>query len=183
MATPDKVPSSAIIGDTWEWQREYADNPAPTWAVVFYFDGPAGNFSANATANGTAHKVTIPAATTGAYAAGRYRWEARASSGGVVSTIDAGWLDVVASVAAGGQQDRRNWLERAIDSIQAVIEERATTDQAAFTIRDRSVSRMTWKELTEALAWARTELAKVNEAQSPTKGRGRYIYGRFGSNG
>lgn len=178
MTIPEKVPSELVVGDTWRWTREWADYPASTWAVTFYFDSPLGTFSQLATASGTTHSVTIASATTAGFKPGRYRWVARGVSGGVTETIESGWLEVLANVAAGNKADHRTWARRALDAVKATIEGRASSDQQAMSIAGRSISRMTYVELrqmqTDLEAQVRTE------EQGSAAGIGRNIRVRFG---
>jgi hypothetical protein len=48
---------------------------------------------------------------------------------------------------ADTNSDLRTHAKKVLDSIQAVIENRATVDQSSFTIAGRSLSRMTIEEL------------------------------------
>lgn len=178
MAIPEKVPAELVVGDTWRWVRSWTDYPAGTWTVTFHFDSPHGTFSQQATQSGTAHSVTIAASTTVAFKPGRYRWVARAVGGGITETIESGWLEVLANVAAGAKQDHRSSARRALDAVQATIEGRATSDQQAMSIAGRSISRMSYPELrqmqTDLQAQVRTE------EQGSAAGLGRNIRVRFG---
>jgi hypothetical protein len=175
----DAVPLKLVAGDTWRWTRSFGNYLAPTWVVTYYFENQNKQFSQAAVASSTAHALTIPAATSALLPAGRYRWFARATDGAVIETIDKenGWLDVLPDPAASGTRDQRSWARRALDAVMATIEGRATSDQQSFSIRDRTVSRMTYMEL--------SQMKKDLEAQVRTEeagakaGLGRRLKVRF----
>lgn len=178
MSIPERVPTELVIGDTWRWTRDYSDNPAPTWAVTFFFDSPSGSFNVAATASGAMHAVTIAAATTGALKSGRYRYAARASNAGVLETVETGWLNVIQSAAAAAKADHRSWARRALDAVQATIEGRASSDQQAMSIAGRSISRMTYPELRQMQIDLEGQVR--TEEQGGKAGLGRNIRVRLG---
>jgi hypothetical protein len=141
-----------VAGDTWRWTRTFADYPAPTWTVTYYFENQEKQFSAAATASGTDHAISIAATSATDYPPGRYRWFARAVSGLISETIagESGWLEVEPDPAVAGTRDHRSFARRALDAIEATIEGRATSGQLSFAIRDRTVQSFTIEELHEA---------------------------------
>lgn len=157
------VPEQLVAGDTWRWTKDFANYPAPTWVVTYYFENSAKQFSQAAIASSTSHALTIAAAVSAQIPDGRYRWFARAVSGLVSETIDGenGWLEVLPDPAAAGSRDLRGFARRALDAVQAMLEGKATTGQASFSIRDRTVSSFTltelWKLKTDLEAQVRTE--------------------------
>jgi hypothetical protein len=75
VTTPTNEPIEARAGDTWSWRRDdLADYPAPTWVLKYRAKNAAGGFEIVAAADGAAHLVTVPAATTAVYTAGIYDW-------------------------------------------------------------------------------------------------------------
>jgi hypothetical protein len=146
LSIPENVPSELIAGDTWRWTRALSDYTAPTWAATAYFQNQSHTFSVAGSASGTDHSFTIAAATTATYAAGRYFWHMRVTDGSITETVESGWLEVKPNPAVG-PRDMRSWARRALDAVEAQLEGRATDGQQAMTIRDRSVSRYTLKEL------------------------------------
>jgi len=82
------------------------------------------------------------------YTADQYKWYAfitRTSDSQRVA-VDNGMTTLVANFA-DTNADLRTHAKKVLDSIQAVIENRATVDQSSFTIAGRSLSRMTIEEL------------------------------------
>lgn len=151
MSIETSVPAELVAGDTWRWTRDLPDYPAGTWALTYYFECPAGEFSVAATTDGTVHSVTIAATDTAGYAPGRYRWFARAVSGAIVETVagEEGWLQVTADPAATGKRDWRSDARKMLDAVTATLLGRATSDQLAMSLNGRSISRTPLSELRE----------------------------------
>jgi hypothetical protein len=176
--TVTAVPASLIAGDTWAFTLTLGDYPAGTWTATIYFENSDGAFDSAASASGTDHAFTIAAATTAGYTAGRYFWSVRVVNGGTSYTVDSGWVEVQANPAAAGKRDNRPWSRRALDAIEAFLENNATTAQQAFTIGGRSVSRWSVKELMDWRDRLRTEVA--TDEGTNASGSGRNIKVRFG---
>ncbi len=147
---PTIEPTTAIAGDTWEWTKDFTDYPASTWTLTYYARSREGEFNFNATADGDTHAVTVAAATTAAYKAGRYGWTAVVTSGTERHTVGAGHLVVTPDPAnTGAGHDPRSHARKTLEAIEAVIEGRATMDQQRYTIGGRSLDRTPLKDLLE----------------------------------
>jgi hypothetical protein len=171
------VPSSLTAGDTWEWTRDLADYPAGTWTLTYYFSKAGKQFSAAATADGATHDVSVTAATTAPYPAGRYRWTARVVSGSESFTVEDGWVDVAANPATD-TSDPRSTPRQLLDAINCFLIGNATTAQQSMTINGRSISRWSLPELT---AWRDKLKGEVQaEEAGSNAGLGRNIKVRFG---
>lgn len=168
-----QVPPQLVAGDTWRWERSFSDYPAPTWTVTYYFENAAGQITAVASASGSQHLVSVPAATTQGYAAGRYRWVARASDGTTVETIEGenGWIDILVNPAAAGNKDHRSWARRTLDAVEATIEGRASNDQLAMSIGSRSISRIPLNELWQLKKNLEAEVRTEEAASAAGLGR------------
>jgi hypothetical protein len=136
----DQVPSELVAGDTWTWTRELSDYLAPTWSLTYYFVNATHRFSATSTASSTSHLITITAATSAGYSAGRYRWTVRATDGSSIITVEDGWVDVAADPSKG-TVDPRSDARKMLDAINAFLIGNASTAQASMSINGRSLSR------------------------------------------
>jgi hypothetical protein len=174
----DKLPAELIAGDTWAWTRSFGDHPAPTWTATVYFENADDTFSAAAAASGTDHAFSIDAATTGAKKAGRYFWSVRVTDGTTLTTVESGWLDVLANPAAAGTRDPRSDVRKMLDALNATLLGRATSDQLAMTINGRSISRTPLEELRAWRDQLKSEVA--TEEKGAAAGLGRNIKVRFG---
>ena len=70
---PSAVPSSVRAGDTVTWRRSLADYPASDgWTLSYVLLSPAAQITIAATADGSAHLVSVAPATSAAWAAATY---------------------------------------------------------------------------------------------------------------
>jgi hypothetical protein len=79
----------------------------------------------------------VPAATTTAYAAGAYDWQAQVSSGSEKHTIENGALVVLPdwfSGSAATAYDDRSSAAKIVEAIDALLVGRATIDQSEYEI-------------------------------------------------
>jgi metal-dependent amidase/aminoacylase/carboxypeptidase family protein len=140
-----EIPKELTAGDLWTWTEILSDHPAPTWALTYYFRG-AKALSAPATPNGANHVISVAADATKAFPPGNYEWQARVVNGLTVVTIGTGRVAINPNLA-DIQSDARTFNQRVLEALQAVIENRASTDQLTLSINGRSISRMTWDEI------------------------------------
>jgi hypothetical protein len=174
------VPLTVVAGDSWRWTRDFADYPAPTWTVTYYFENELKQFSSAATASGTSQAVSIDATTTGAVPPGRYRWFARAVNGSIIETIpnENGWIEVQPDPSKTGTRDLRSWARRALDAVLATLEGKASSGQQTFAIKDRTVSSYTLTELMQ-LKKELEQQVRIEEKGS-SAGLGRKLQIRIG---
>ena len=152
---PQKEPSTLVLGDYWAWKRDdLADTyPIGSYALTYEFHEDSGGggthkFTLTATeANDTYYIEAASSSTTG-YAVGDYIWEAyitkTADSNRVM--VDSGRTTITQNLA-DTNADLRSHAKKVLDSIEAVIEGRASIDQSSMSIAGRSLSRMSVDEL------------------------------------
>jgi len=148
--TPRNEPATLRAGDTIAWTRAVPDYTADSWTLKYQARGQAGGFTITAAADGAEYLVTVPAATSAAYPPGRYRWVAWVEAGSNKHTVATGEWDVLPDLRTadvGSPFDGRSQARRTLDAIEAVIENRATTDQMAYSIAGRSLQRMSVADL------------------------------------
>jgi hypothetical protein len=178
VTVPTEVPAKLIAGDTWQWTRELADYPAPTWTATAYFEKAGSTFSVLATASGTIHAFEVSSATTAPYQSGRYAWRIRVTDGATTATIEpGGYLEVEANPATGSGRDTRSWARRTVEAIECFLEGNASTAQASMSIGGRSISRWSLAELRDFRKDLLAEIAA--ESQTASNGRGRNIKARY----
>jgi hypothetical protein len=152
---PSQEPETLVVGDRWVWQRPdlVTDYPTDQYALTYEFHCDSGGggshkFTVTASETSTAYVVEVSSVTTAGYNAHQYKWYAfitRTSDSQRVA-VDNGITTLVVNYA-DSNADVRTHAKKVLDSIQAVIENRATVDQSSFTIAGRSLSRMTIEEL------------------------------------
>jgi len=173
ISTPTYIPDRLVAGDLWSWTRSLADYPASAWTLSYYFRGPQA-FNVSATPSGDEHVISIAATVTAEYVAGSYKWLARAVNGSSIYTVESGSVIVDPNLQKTGVEFRGYW-QRVRDALEAVIENRATTDQLSMSIGGRSLARMSWDEILKAHDHA-VHKAAAELGDSPGK-----IFVRFGA--
>lgn len=179
-------PESVTVNASSTWSRSVPGcSPADGWSLIYRFVGPAAvEFQADPDASGTGFSVVLepssdPVATPGALfvVAGLYAWIATAirDDGGDPAVlldrreVARGTLEVrpdLSALVAG--YDARSQAVRILEAIDATLEGRASSDQSAYTINGRSLSRIPVPEL---LALRRHYAALVHKE----RGRSRRI--------
>ena len=184
MAIDTIEPSSLTVGDTWAWRRDnwVSDYPADAgWVLTYRLVGKNGAITITATGDGAAFLVTVAAATTATYAAGTYAWAASVAKGSEKYTIANGTLTVLPNLSALSNTDLRSFAEKALESIEAVLANRATVDQQSFEIAGRKLSRTPITDLLKLRDTFRREVKNLKDAEAIAKGLGtkRTILARF----
>lgn len=173
MTIPTKEPLQAFAGDTWQWNRTNLVSlyPATAWDLKYYFDSrsPAAQFTITATADGDTYSVVLVPATTAALVVSDrergqsgYYWVARVEhqSDGRVFTVGQGHFNLtldLASQTAGGY-DPRNWAEKALESLEAALQNRASIDQLMTIIAGTQIQHMTPEQMQSWYGWFRSEV-------------------------
>lgn len=138
-------PTSLRAGDTLAWRREdLSDYPATAWTLKYYFRNATAKFAITATADGTAHAVSVAMATTAAYTVGQYDWIAVVESASERHEVDAGRIEVLPNLATDVVYDARSFARKMLESIEAALLNRASGDQLDLinaALADRNIAR------------------------------------------
>ena len=175
---PSVLPTELIAGDTWQWDRTYADYPQPTWTATAYFEKAGKTFNVTATASGEAHRFTIEASTTNGYPPGRYQIRVRVTNGSQAFIAESGWCEVQVDPAAAGTYDPRSNARKMLDAVEAFLIGNASTAQASMSLNGRQISRWSLAELAKWRDQLRAEVR--TEENSASAGKGRQIKVRIG---
>ena len=146
---PTIEPAEFTLGDTLKWTRDLSDYPATLWTLTYSFVNADAQFAITASADGTTHSVTVAAGTSAAYTAGTYKWQAYVTGGSseryLVGEGTAKALPNFAVETSG--YDGRSHVKTTLDAIQAVLQAKASFDQASMSLNGRSISRYSIAEL------------------------------------
>lgn len=172
---PDNEPATLRAGDTWRWTRSLSDYPAPGWVLKYRFKNAAGGFEITATASGADHSVTVAAATTTSYAAGRYTWQAWVEGGSSEKyTVDEGTFEVLPDYRSGtatAALDDRSHARKMLDAIEAWLESRDMA-VASYQIAGRQMQYIPPAELLKLRSKYRTEVQAEENAARLARGEG-----------
>jgi hypothetical protein len=150
---PTTEPAVLIAGDRVVWKRtDLGSDYLPASYQLKYSARLEGDgtdeIEITASESGSDYIVEVAAATSAAWTAGTYHWQAyivRTSDSERV-TVDRGTFEVRAN-RDSATTDPRSHVKKVLDAIEAVIENRATQDQESYSINGRSLSRTPLEEL------------------------------------
>lgn len=167
-----RIPQEFTVGLTFSRLMVENGYPAPTWSLKLLLRGP-GAYEVDSTpaANGQ-HQLTAAAFDTAKWTPGIYSYSLRATDGVEVVEIDSGTMAVkadLAVVAAG--IDQRDHVRRVLDAIEAVIEHRATQDQARYKINNRELWRTPLGDLMRLRTYYKNQLVRMQMKASGKFGR------------
>lgn len=169
---PTLEPEVVTAGDTVTWRR-YLPNHLPVdgWALSYALVNAAGLIAITSTADDDSHLVEVPAATTAAWTAGDYTWQAYVTSGSDRHAVGQGSITIRPNFAAASSGlDARSHPRKVLDALQATMEGKASSDQLAMSIRGRSISRMGAAELIKWLDFYEKQVAREEQAERARRG-------------
>jgi hypothetical protein len=127
----------------------------------------AAPLTVNAVADGNDWEIALSSAASAQLAPGPYRFLIAATNAGDRSTLDHGQIEVLPDPAKAAQ-DQRTPARRALDAIDAVLENRAGSEDIKFTFADgRALDKIPHADLLAL----RKHYARI-VAREATKGRG-----------
>jgi len=183
-ATPTTEPGVFTAGDTLTWSKSLADYPASGWVLHYRLINAAGKIDITASASGNDHLVNVAAATTAAYAAGTYTWQAYVTQGAERHTVGTGAMVIRPDLAAqaGGFEGRSTW-QKTLDDLRAALAAWLTSSGqvAEYEIAGRRMKFASAADIRQRIAIAERELARESQADLAAAGKalGRQVYVRF----
>lgn len=177
---PDQLPAEIRAGDTLIFTRSHVDYPASAgWALAFKLvNASVTPISFSASASGDDYSVTVAAATTGTWQAGRYTWVETATLSGVRKTLGSGEVLLLADLAAlAASYDGRTFARKMLEAIEAALVSAATASQldlidVTFAGRGQKRDRAT---LIAARDRYKREVQSEERAAGIKPGRGRVL--------
>lgn len=184
MAIPTREPSQLTAGDTWQWSQSFADYPASDgWALAYALRHPSLTaINLAATADADVFLISIPAATTAAYAAGTYSMTGYVSKGDDRFEVFRGSLLVLADPVAATTLDTRSHARKVLALVEAALEGRASATLLETEIEGVKLKRIPHADLLLLRDRYRQEVASEDVATAAAQGLGnpRNIRVRFG---
>jgi len=172
---PSIEPDCFIVGDSVTWKRSFdCYRASDGWTLTYSIKGAANIVDVVAAASGDDHLVTISAATTGAYTAGDYWWQAKASKAGEVITVDHGTLEILADLSTlSAAHDGRTHYQIVLDALEATLQGKATLDQQSYSISGRSISRLSPQEILDWIDKYRSLVNRDKNKEALRRGTGK----------
>lgn len=142
----ENEPFQILAGDFITWKRTLDDYPADdSWVLTYAMVTDGARILITASADGADHLVELALATTAAYTAGKYKWQAVVTNGTERYLVDSGELEVVVNYASDAYSsglDDRTHIQIVLDALEAVIENRATKKHAETVVSGEVIARM-----------------------------------------
>lgn len=183
---PNNEPDILVAGDTATWRRTLPQYPATDGWLISYalVQQQTGlQILITGTADGADHLVNVPAAVTKAWSAADYAgagYCTRAATGDRF-TIWRGTITIAPDLAGQTPGDPRTQARRVLDSINAVLEGRASQEVLEFTIEGTVLRKATVADLLLLRDRYVVIVRKESDLQKIASGRrtGRRILTRF----
>jgi hypothetical protein len=163
---PTTEPESIVAGSYVAWQRELALDSTLYSVAYRLIPATGGNpltVNGTTTDGGAVWKFVALSAVTAAWREGDYRWDIIVTriSDSEKALTETGVLRVFVSTA-----DRRTHAEIMLVKIESLLSGRADSDVDNYTIKNRSISKMSVKDLMEWRDYYRAEIARTGGSSS-----------------
>lgn len=175
LSAPSTEPESIVLNTFVTWNRVLAYDPT-LFSVKYIFraTGHSEHTLVGSYISNGAWGFTILAATSHAWnQAGQHTWDMVVVrlSDSAETIVQSGVIDFFLTTS-----DRRDHAEIMLAKINSILEGRADSDVESYTIKDRSITKMSIKELTE---WRNHYLAEIGQRPDNRGGRKNTLKVRF----
>ena len=171
---PALEPASVTAGDTIQWKRTLPDYPAASgWVLKYRLINAAGKIDITASASGADHLVNIAIATSAAWPAGAYDWQAFVEKAGERYTVGYGRITVKPNLAAqSAGYDTSSQARKVLEAIEAVLEGRASQSHQDMEVAGRRIRHFSFAELLSLRDKYRAEARAEEAAENLSRGLG-----------
>jgi hypothetical protein len=174
------VPETITAGESVSWRVRLSAFPADeSWVLTYTLVKTGVKISIASTADADAHLVELTAATTGAYTAGTYDWQAHVAKGTERYLVSSGIIQIAPDYATQTSgYDARTHTKKVLDALEAAVEGRASLTQLQQKVGEVQVGHMSLKDQVEMLELYRAKYRKEMVLAGKIKSR-RMIKARF----
>lgn len=138
------IPELVFIGDTIELTISLGDYPANDgWALQIFGSTATANQEMANSASGADFLIDED---TSDWVAGEYHWAAFVTKAGNRQMIAQGEMSLKGDITSGAVDVRTHEM-KVLDSLKAMLEDKATTDDAETAIDGQMLKRYTYEEL------------------------------------
>jgi len=170
-------PSEVVVGDFIQWRRtdlsEHYPNDEYTARYVARITG-GGNteIEVEGAAYQSDYLFTVSSVDSSNFVAGYYHWqlEIERNSDNERIVIDRGAFDAIVDLDTGGA-DPRTHAEVMLTKIETMLEGKADSDVANYSINGRSLTKLSVSELIEWRDYYRAEVTKQKRMEQIKLGR------------
>lgn len=176
------IPSVIQAGDTLSWNESLPDYPASSYNLAFDLRSlNCPPITITASANNDDFAISCNATTTKNWKQAVYKWQAYVFTGSAPDfttkkTIGTGTVEIKQNLTIfPSTEDPRSHVKKVLDSLEAVIEGKATLDQLSYSIAGRSLSKMSpeeivkWRDEYKSKYQAELDAEKVEQGISTSR--------------
>lgn len=167
---PLTEPESIVAGSYAAWRREL-DYAGDTFTIKYRLTPVAGGSTITITGSTTDDVFWVfeaASSVTAAWRHGSYRWDMLVvrDSDGETAILYTGVIQVFATTA-----DRRTHAEIMVAKIESLLSGRADSDVENYSVKNRSITKMSVSELTKWRDYYQAEVARTGGSISPRSDR------------
>lgn len=175
--SPTTEPLTVVVGDFIQWRRTNLGEDYPNTAYTMTYVAritAGGNTEIQVTGTnyGSDYLFTVTSAQSTDFVPGYYHWqlEATQTSTGNRIVIERGAFDSIADLDNNGA-DPRTHSEIMLSKIESILQGKADSDVASYSIAGRSLSKMSFDELIKARDVYRREVKREKAAELIRQGK------------
>lgn len=175
--SPTVEPSEVVVGDFIQWRRtdlgtDYPNDEYTATYIARITGGGNTEIQLAGTAYNGDYLFTVDSTTSADFVAGYYHWQleiVRDSDGNRI-VVDRGAFDAIVDLDVGGA-DPRTHAEIMLTKIETLLEGKADSDVANYSINGRSLTKLGLSELIEWRDYYRAEVVKMRRKEQIKLGR------------
>lgn len=176
---PEGEPLEVVVGDFIQWKRSdiAGDYPPSLYSAEYVARITGGGESeiklpATEPSGDNYYLFTVDSATSSAFTPGKYHWqlEITQTSSGNRIVVDQGDFEALPDMD-NNQADPRIHAEVMLDKIETILEGKADSDVANYSIAGRSLTKLTFAELQDARDYYRREVIQHNNRELVKRGK------------
>ena len=186
---PEGEPEEVVVGDFIQWKRsdltDYPTSSGYTAEYVARITGGGSNeikLPQSASSTDDYYLFTVDSDTSASFLPGLYHWqlEITQTSSGNRIVVDTGDFTAIPDMD-NNQADPRIHAEIMVDKIETLLQGKADSDVANYSIAGRSLTKLSFQELLDARDHYKREIVKHtnNELIKKGKSNGSTIQVRF----
>lgn len=174
---PEGEPTEVVVGDFIQWKRSdlVTDYPLASYSAEYVAritGGGANEIKLPATETGGTYLFTVDSATSADFEPGLYHWQleiTQTSSGNRV-VVDIGDFTAIPDMDSN-QADPRIHAEIMVDKIETLLQGKADSDVANYSVAGRSLTKLSFQELIDARDYYKREITHHNNKELLKRGK------------
>lgn len=173
---PEGEPLVVTVGDFIQWKRSdlVSDYPPDLYTATYIAritGGGASEIQLVGTDQTTHYLFTVNSVTSTDFVPGYYHWQLEIvrDSDSERIVVDTGTFTAAVDLDVNAS-DPRSHAEIMVDKIESILQGRADSDVANYSIKDRSLTKLSISELLQWRDYYKLELRKEKNAQLIAKG-------------